>query len=151
MNNLFNLHSMAWHAGALFLQDVRDVASKMIFLDKSDALHDKPDQQCLSAFLSSSSCTTTRKEWRKNERVLISLPVHLGDTKCVTHDVSAMGVFIVSEKPLKVVDQIKFIISIDSLIGELMIKCNGEIVRVEQCAEKVGVAVKITKYVLETA
>jgi hypothetical protein len=142
---------MAWQFGTLLLQDVHDAASKIMFTDKSKSLINMPEQQYLDSLVLSTSCTKIRKELRKEERVHVSLPVNLGDTKCLTYDVSAMGVFIVSESPLKVVDQIEFIILIDSLIGKLKIKCNGEIVRAEQCAEKVGVAVKITKYVLETA
>lgn len=91
------------------------------------------------------------KEWRKEERVPVSLPVSLPNIECVTRDVSASGVFFEANTSFNVGEMIDFAIEFDSPGGKLMLKCNGEIVRVEDRNGKVGVAVRIGESVMESA
>ena len=91
------------------------------------------------------------KESRREDRVSVSLPVSLGDTDCITRDVSASGVFLESNASFVAGERVDFAIEFDSPGGKLMLKCNGEIVRVEERNGKVGVAVKIVESVMESA
>jgi hypothetical protein len=92
-----------------------------------------------------------RKDGRKEDRVPVSLPVNLGNADCITRDVSASGVFLESNGSFVAGERIDFAIEFDSPGGKLILKCNGEIVRVEDRNGKVGVAVKIVDSVMESA
>jgi hypothetical protein len=90
-------------------------------------------------------------EARREDRVPVTLAVNIANTECVTRDVSASGVFLESNASFVAGDRIDFAIEFDSPGGKLMLKCNGEIVRVEDRNGKMGVAVKIVESVMESA
>ena len=90
------------------------------------------------------------KERRKEERVAVSLPVSMANTVEVTRDISPSGVYFEANTPFVLGERIGFVIEFSDLGDNLMLKCNGEIVRVENRNSKVGVAVKILESVMES-
>lgn len=91
------------------------------------------------------------KERRKEERVSVSLPVSMENTAELTRDISPSGVYFEANTSFVLGERIGFIIEFTNLGGNLILKCNGEIVRVENLNHKIGVAVKILKSVMESA
>ena len=64
----------------------------------------------------------------------------------MTRDVSSSGVFIESSTVFELGEKIDFAIDLESPGGRLILKCNGEVVRIEKNQNgKVGVAVKIVE------
>lgn len=90
------------------------------------------------------------KERRKEERISVSLPVSTANTAEVTRDISPSGVYFEANTPFVLGERIGFVIEFSNLVDNLMLKCNGEIVRVENRNSKVGVAVKILESVMES-
>lgn len=88
-------------------------------------------------------------EKRKEERVIASLPVDLGSTTGVTRDVSVSGVRFETDAHYAVGSPISFAVQLDSPGGKMLLKCRGEIVRVEPRGERVGVAVRIAESTVE--
>ena len=80
---------------------------------------------------------------RREERLSAALPVDLDAGTGVTLDVSASGIFFETDVNYRPGSGITFTVQLDGPSGKLLMKCQGEIVRVEQRGEKVGVAVKI--------
>jgi len=89
---------------------------------------------------------------RAEERVLATRPVRLdrGGTG-VTRNVSASGVFFETDVNYAAGSEISFAIELDGPTGKMMLKCQGQIVRVERRDGKVGVAAKIVASTLESA
>ena len=90
---------------------------------------------------------------RHEERVVVALPVTLKDATGVTRNVSGSGVyFVCSSRPANLMPGalISFSMQLDdSCSGALRVNnvsAQGEILRVEQRAEKTGVAAVITAY-----
>jgi hypothetical protein len=88
---------------------------------------------------------------RKEERVGAALPVDLGNATGITRDVSASGVFFETDASYALGSTISFTVELDTPGGKMLLKCQGEIVRIEQRLERVGVAVKITESVMVAA
>ena len=91
----------------------------------------------------------TDLENRREERVSASLPLDLGGTTGVTRDVSASGMSFESDVSYAVGSPISFAVQLDSPGGKMVLKCRGEIVRVEPSGGRVGVAVRIGESTLE--
>jgi hypothetical protein len=87
---------------------------------------------------------------RKDERLAVSLPVTTSNGECTTRDVSASGMFLESNSSFVAGEFVDFSIEFEGPGGGLMLKCNGEIVRVEDRDGKIGVAVKIVHSVMES-
>jgi hypothetical protein len=80
------------------------------------------------------------------------MPVRLGDSLTgVTRDVSASGIFFEADCHFAKGSSIRFAIDIEAPAGNIALNCQGEIVRVEERAGRVGVAVRILESVLEPA
>lgn len=88
-------------------------------------------------------------EHRRSERVPTELPVDLGTAKGTTRDVSATGIFFETDASYRFGSSISFAVELDTPAGKMLMKCQGEIVRIEPRLERVGVAVKITESKLE--
>ena len=95
-------------------------------------------------------------ERRHEERVLVNLPITLEHGKAVTRNVSGSGVFFeCSSKQTSLTPGavISFSMELDDPRGETLrlnkVSARGEILRVEQRAEKFGVATAITAYKFE--
>ncbi len=68
----------------------------------------------------------------------------------ITRDVSASGVFFETDVNYAAGSEISFSIELDGPGGKMMLRCQGQIVRVEQRDGKVGVAAKIIESRLES-
>jgi hypothetical protein len=82
-------------------------------------------------------------EQRQAPRYCVEIPVELDDRRGRTHDVSASGVFFEIDEPFAPGALIRFVLVFG---GGLRVRCEGEIVRVEQREGKLGVAVAITSH-----
>jgi hypothetical protein len=84
------------------------------------------------------------KKKRKAERRFESLPVKVlnGEGKGVTRDLSASGVYILTDKHYEVGSIITMTIDLESPPGTRM-RCVGTIVRVEDHGARVGVAIRM--------
>lgn len=87
-------------------------------------------------------------EKRKDERISTALPVGLGTAIAITRDVSASGVFFECDASYALGSDIEFTLELDTPGGKMMLRCEGEIVRIEPRGERVGVAVKIIESVI---
>ena len=90
------------------------------------------------------------KERRNAERVAVSLPISMANTAEVTCDICPSGVYFEANASFVLGERIEFDIEFSNLGDNLMLKCKGEIVRVENRNSKVGVAVKILESVMES-
>lgn len=63
----------------------------------------------------------------------------------MTRDVSASGIFFETEASDSLGGLISFTVEIDTPGGKRMLKCQGDVVRVEPCDARVGVAVQIVE------
>jgi len=88
-------------------------------------------------------------EKRKDERILTALPVNLETATGVTRDVSASGVFFEIDSNYRLGSEIAFTVELDTPGGKMVLKCEGEIVRIEPRGQRVGVAVRINQSTLE--
>ena len=93
---------------------------------------------------------------RLEERVMVALPVTLEQEKGVTRNVSGSGVFFeFSSKQTNLIPgtAISFSMELDDPRGGALrlnkVSAKGEILRVEQHEEKIGVAAAITAYKFE--
>ena len=91
------------------------------------------------------------KDHRSEERVRAALPVNLGNASGTTRDVSASGIFFETDAAYAIGNSIRFSVDLDTPGGRMVLKCSGEIVRLEPQDERVGVAVQITESHLESA
>ena len=84
------------------------------------------------------------KKKRKSARSFESLPVKVlnDERKAVTRDVSASGVYILTDKHYKAGSIITMTIDLDNPSGTQM-RCVGTIVRVESHGARIGVAVQL--------
>ena len=89
---------------------------------------------------------------RKEERMSVTRPVRMDRVTGVTRNVSTSGVFFETNVDFAVGSKISFMIELEGLRDEKsMLRCQGEIVRVEHRDGKVGVAAKIVASTLESA
>ena len=89
---------------------------------------------------------------RSEERVPVMRPVRLYRGTGITRNVSASGVFFETDLNYAPGSEINFSIGLDGPRGEKMVlKCQGQIVRVERRDGKVGIAAKIVASTLESA
>ncbi len=89
------------------------------------------------------------KNSRSEERVPAALPVTLDRGTGITRDIRASGVFFETEVNYASGSVISFSIELDGPTGKMMLKCQGQITRVEDRCGKVGVAAKIIESRLE--
>jgi hypothetical protein len=83
-------------------------------------------------------------EQQRAERISLARPVQLERGIGVTQNVSATGVFFETGEDHAAGSEINFAIELDGPQGKkLMLRCRGEIVRVERRDGKLGVAAKI--------
>lgn len=90
------------------------------------------------------------QEQRKEERVLVEHTVKMTNIQDVTRDISASGVYFWLDVAVALGETINFIIEIGTQGVNFILKCVGKIVRVESRGAKVGIAVKISRSVMES-
>ena len=85
-------------------------------------------------------------EKRASQRVPVEMPVHIGQEKTVTHDVSSGGIYFLADHPFAEGRGLSFSLDFDyALPGKpLKLGFQGEVVRVDQSGHKFGIAAKIT-------
>ena len=83
------------------------------------------------------------QEKRRRERVCTALPVRLGAATGITRDVSASGIFFETDAPDAVGDLISLTVELDTPRGKRMLRCKGDVVRIEPSDTRIGVAVRI--------
>lgn len=86
---------------------------------------------------------------QREERVYCELPVGLGEAKGVTRDISASGIYFETDLQLTPGSLIDFVIAYDTPGGGMTLKCHGQILRIEQHDNRLGVAAKIIESKLE--
>lgn len=87
---------------------------------------------------------------RRDTRVKAVLPLNMqGRVAGVTKDVSASGVFFETDHDMADGSPIEFAMEIDGPSGKMVLRCSGQVVRVDRSGTKVGVAVKILESKLE--
>ena len=90
-------------------------------------------------------------EKRRAPRHQGKLPVRLKDAKGITRDFSSSGIFFETDKSFTPGQPIEFTIMLEHAdpAGPIRMKCRGEIVRVEESGQKIGVAATIDSYSFE--
>jgi len=92
------------------------------------------------------------KDSRKEERFPVMHFLDLGYAEGITRDFSTSGMYIETAMPAMPYvpgDKIGPTIKLDCPWGEMIVKCNGEIVRVEPRDGGIGLAVKIIEFEME--
>ncbi len=80
---------------------------------------------------------------RDSERLKTVLPVSIDGVKGVTRDISSSGIFLEVESPLEPGTTVEFLVTLDSPSGDLILSCEGEVVRTEELEKSYGIATKI--------
>ena len=91
------------------------------------------------------------REKRGGERISTALPVNLGGASGVALDVSASGIFFETDSSYALGNLVSFTVEINAPVGKMLLKCQGDIVRIEPRGSRVGVAVKIIESTMEFA
>ncbi len=91
----------------------------------------------------------TKKDKRSEDRVTVALPVWLGPTAGLTHDVSASGICFEADASYSPTSEISFEIELETPSEHMRLKCKGRIVRTENFGLRKNVAVKIIESVME--
>ena len=92
-----------------------------------------------------------KKDNRSEDRVNVALPVRLGPTAGLTHDVSASGICFEADASYSPASEISFEIELETPSEHMRLKCKGRIVRTETRGLRKTVAIKILESVMETA
>lgn len=88
---------------------------------------------------------------RKEDRVPLALSFNMADTPAITHDISPSGICFETNSSFKLGDRVDFSLEFGKHGGNLTLKCQGEIIRVNNRKDKVTVAVKIVDSTLQPA
>jgi hypothetical protein len=90
---------------------------------------------------------------RQAQRIAVELSVELENGKGVTRDVSAAGVFFLTDLSFSIGKPIDLCLVLERVdpVGPLRVRCQGRVVRVERCDDARGVAVAIASHNLEPA
>jgi len=85
---------------------------------------------------------------RQARRYRVTVPVELEQGAGTTRDISASGVFFETDLSCSLGATLSFPLVLEHADpgGPVRLQCQGEVVRVEQCEGKVGVAVCFTSY-----
>lgn len=78
-------------------------------------------------------------------------PIELKDGKGITRDFSDSGIFFETDKSFTPGQPIDFMIVLENVDPDRLVrvKCRGEIVRIEENGQKIGVAVAVSSYDFE--
>jgi hypothetical protein len=91
------------------------------------------------------------QELRNEERVSVSHQVNVANTKGITWDISASGVYIEADATFCPGEKIAFVVEFGKQGVNFILKCSGQIIRVENRNGKAGAAIKILESVMESA
>ena len=84
-------------------------------------------------------------EKRGSERIRVEIPVYIGPEELVSRDVSREGIYFLSDHLFAEGGDLYFSLGFDFALPGKPIKfvCQGEVIRVEHCNGKFGIAAKI--------
>jgi hypothetical protein len=84
-------------------------------------------------------------EKRASQRIHVEIPVYIGQENLVSRDVSREGLYFLSDHLFAEGGDLYFSLGFDFALPGKPIKfvCQGEVVRVEHCYGKFGIAAKI--------
>ena len=90
-------------------------------------------------------------EERREPRHRGKLPVELESGKGITRDFSGSGVFFETDRSFSPGQSIEFTLVLEHIDPErpVRLKCRGEIIRVEESGQKIGVAAAMSSYTFE--
>jgi hypothetical protein len=93
------------------------------------------------------------RDRRQTHRIAVQLPLELENGKGVTRDVSASGVFFLTDVSFSIGTPITFCLLLEQVdpLGPLRVRCQGQVVRLECCKGKAGVAVAISEHYFDPA
>ena len=84
---------------------------------------------------------------RKEERFESTVPVQLERGLAVARNVSATGIYFVTDVTLEKGEPVKFTLEFkDSPGGAIRVSCTAQVVRVERCDGKLGVGASISGF-----
>ncbi|MBW2504709.1 MAG: PilZ domain-containing protein [Deltaproteobacteria bacterium] len=85
---------------------------------------------------------------RAAERIIMEVPVKIGDAIATTRDISRVGIYFKTNGEFKLGGEIHFSIQLDHVLPNKSIKldCEGRVVRLEDLGDLKGVAAKIDHY-----
>jgi len=88
---------------------------------------------------------------RQEPRYRGKLPVQLESGEGITRDFSGSGVFFETDRSFSPGQLIEFILVLEHIDPQrpVRLKCRGEIIRVEESGQKIGVAAAINSYTFE--
>ena len=91
---------------------------------------------------------THDEEKRSSQRIQVEMPVYIGNEKAITRDVSWAGIYFLSEQTFDQGGSLRFSLDLSyALPGEpIRLDCQGEVIRIERCDEKFGVAARINNF-----
>jgi len=92
---------------------------------------------------------TGDQEKRGKDRVFTRMPVNLEAATGVTRDVSETGLYIETDAKYAVGSEISVSVAVDTPGGKMMLRCRGNIVRIEPRETKVGLAVHLIASTME--
>lgn len=81
----------------------------------------------------------------RSERIGKRLRISSNEKQGFTRDISASGMFIVVDDKPEIGSEIEFTVDLDTLLGKIKLRCQGEVVRFEAVDGRVGIGIKITK------
>jgi hypothetical protein len=95
--------------------------------------------------------TLKGSEERREPRHKGKLPVELESGKGITRDFSGSGIFFETDRSFSPGQPIEFTLILEHIDPErpVRLKCLGEIIRVEDSGQKIGVAAAINSYTFE--
>ena len=77
------------------------------------------------------------------ERFQTELPLSVGTQQGTIRNISATGAYFEIDASHKPGSEISFVVDLETPGGKIQVQCQGEIVRVQENASKLGIAVKI--------
>jgi len=116
--------------------------------DDADSTHSEASHFCnlITSIPRAGSAGTDQNNVgdRRAERISWKLPVNLGVATGTTRDISASGVFFETAATCPLLSNVvRFELELDTPNGKVLLKCLGEIVRIEPRDKRVGVAARI--------
>ena len=80
------------------------------------------------------------------------MPVFLKNAQGITRDVSASGLFFwISKSACELGEFVSFSVELKRPVGTMMLRCQGDVVRMEPRTTKIGVAVRIMESQMKLA
>jgi hypothetical protein len=71
------------------------------------------------------------------------MPVRMAEQVGLTRDVSVGGIYFELDSSAAIGSSISFDIELETSLGKMTLKCNGQVVRTEQQGNRTGIAVRM--------